>query len=47
MRLWQELISLSIKSSSISSINIAIDYLDSLLAKFNDIEGFDKMSPET
>ena len=44
--LWDELIQLRIKCPSIANINIVINYVETLIAKFEDIEGFDKMSDE-
>lgn len=42
-RLWTELISLRIKSPSITNINVVISYVESLLSKFELIDGFADM----
>lgn len=46
MKIWEELTILRIKCPTIPNINTIIDYIDTLIAKFDSVVGYDNMAPE-
>lgn len=46
MKIWEELVALRIKCPSIPNINTIIDYIDTLIAKFDSVSGYEDMAPE-
>ena len=44
--LWDSLIQLRIKCPTIANLNIAIDYVESILKKFEHIDGFQELDEE-